>query len=51
MDDIALPPELIEGLDDYIPQLTLHRINNATHWIIHEQPLLVAGYLKAFIAN
>jgi epoxide hydrolase 4 len=51
MDDIALPPELIEGLDDYIPQLTLHKINNATHWIIHEQPQLVAGYLKAFIAD
>ena len=49
MDDIALPPELIEGLDDYIPQLTLHKINNATHWIIHEQPQLVAGYLKAFL--
>lgn len=50
MDDIALPPELIEGLDDYIPQLTLHKINNATHWIIHEQPQLVAGYLKEFLS-
>jgi epoxide hydrolase 4 len=49
MDDIALPPELIEGLDEYILQLTLHKINNATHWIIHEQPQLVVGYLKAFI--
>lgn len=48
MDDIALPPELIVGLDDYIPQLTLHKINNATHWIIHEQPRLVAGYLTTF---
>ena len=51
MDDIALPPELIEGLDDYIPQLTLHKINNATHWIIHEQPQLVAGYLTAFLTH
>ncbi len=51
MDDIALPPELLEGLDDYIPQLTLHKINNATHWIIHEQPQLVAGYLKTFISD
>ena len=50
MDDIALPPELIEGLDDYIPQLTLHKIDNATHWIIHEQPQLVAGYLKEFLS-
>jgi epoxide hydrolase 4 len=49
MDDIALPPELIEGLDEYIPQLTLHKIHNATHWIVHEQPELVAGYLKTFL--
>ena len=51
MDDIALPPELIDGLDEYIPQLTLHKINNATHWIIHEQPQLVAGYLKQFLVT
>jgi pimeloyl-ACP methyl ester carboxylesterase len=50
MDDIALPPELIVGLDDYIPQLTLHKVDNATHWIVHEQPQLVAGYLKEFLA-
>ena len=50
MDDIALPPELIDGLDDYIPQLTLYKINNATHWILHEQPQLVAGYIKEFLS-
>jgi epoxide hydrolase 4 len=49
MDDIALPPELLVGLDDYIAQLTVHKINHATHWIVHEQPQLVAGYLKSFL--
>ena len=49
LDDIALPPELIDGLDDYIPQLTLKTVANATHWIIHEQPELVAGYLGEFL--
>ena len=49
MNDIALLPELIEGLDDYIPNLTLKKINDATHWIIHEQPQLVAGYLQDFL--
>lgn len=51
MDDIALPPELIDGLEDYVPNLTIHKINNATHWIIHEQPQLVAGYLRNFLAT
>lgn len=48
MNDIALPPELIEGLDAYIPKLTLKKVYNATHWVIHEQPQLVAGYLQDF---
>ena len=50
LDDIALPPELIEGLDDYIPNLTLKTVADATHWIVHEQPMLVAGYLQDFLA-
>jgi epoxide hydrolase 4 len=49
MNDIALPPELIDGLDDYIPNLTLKKVPNASHWIIHEQPALVSGYLQDFL--
>ena len=51
LDDIALPPELIDGLDDYIPNLTLKTVADATHWIIHEQPELVAGYLEDFLKS
>jgi pimeloyl-ACP methyl ester carboxylesterase len=47
--DSALPPELIEGLDDYIPQLTLQRVPDATHWIVHEQPQLVIAALQSFL--
>jgi pimeloyl-ACP methyl ester carboxylesterase len=50
LDDVALPPELIDGLDAYIPRLTLHRIEGASHWIIHEQPQLVARHLGDFLA-
>ena len=49
MNDIALPPELIDGLDSYVPQLTLIKVHNGTHWVIHEQPMLVAGYLQDFL--
>lgn len=49
MNDVALLPELIEGLDDYIPNLTLKKVHDATHWVIHEQPQLVAGYLQDFL--
>jgi pimeloyl-ACP methyl ester carboxylesterase len=51
MDDAALPPELIDGLDDYIPDLTLEKVEGATHWIIHERPQLVAQRLAHFLAR
>ena len=49
MQDIALPPRLIDGLEAYIPDLQIHRIPDATHWIIHEQPALVHGLMDGFI--
>jgi len=47
--DTALPPELIDGLDAYIPQLTLQRVPDATHWIVHEQPQRVIAALQGFL--
>ena len=49
MQDIALPPGLIDGLENYIPDLTLERIADASHWLVHEQPDLVAKHLSAFL--
>ena len=50
MDDAALLPELVEGLDEYIPDLTLERVPGASHWIVHERPQFVAERLAAFLA-
>ena len=49
--DLALPPSLIDGLDAYIPDLTLKRVDDATHWIVHEQPELVISLLTEFLAR
>lgn len=49
LDDVALPPALLEGLDEYVPQLELHRIPGASHWIVHEQPALVREKLSQFL--
>lgn len=48
--DTALLPSLLDGLEDYVPQMQLKRVENATHWIVHEQPALVAGHLQQFLA-
>lgn len=49
MNDAALLPGLVDGLDDYVPDLTLEKIEGATHWIIHERPQLVAQRLGRFL--
>lgn len=49
MQDIALPPELIDGLADYIADLRLERVEGASHWIVHERPAFVAQRLAAFL--
>lgn len=36
--DHALLPGLLEGLDDWVPRLRIHRQGAASHWIVHEQP-------------
>jgi pimeloyl-ACP methyl ester carboxylesterase len=50
MRDTALCPELTHGLEAYIPDLTLHPVADASHWIAHEQPQLVARRLGNFLS-
>ena len=49
LDDIALPPALIDGLADYVPAMQLQTVSGASHWIVHEQPERVIGYLQDFL--
>jgi pimeloyl-ACP methyl ester carboxylesterase len=51
MQDIALPPGLIDGLETYVPNLTLHRIEEGTHWLVHEQGMRVAGLVQAWLGH
>ena len=47
--DIALPAGLIDGLHNYVPRMQLQRVEDASHWIVHEQPELIIAYLKQFL--
>ncbi|MGY8905180.1 MAG: alpha/beta fold hydrolase [Burkholderiales bacterium] len=50
LQDHALLPGLLDGLTDYIPQLSVHRVPDASHWIVHEQPEQVIALLADFLA-
>jgi pimeloyl-ACP methyl ester carboxylesterase len=41
--DRALLPALLEGLERWVPALTVQRVPEASHWIVHEQPELVVA--------
>ncbi|MDQ1468878.1 MAG: epoxide hydrolase 4, partial [Bryobacterales bacterium] len=40
----------LEGLDKFVPNLTIKRIPDGTHWVIHEQPALINEYIREFIS-
>jgi epoxide hydrolase 4 len=46
-EDRALPPSMLDGLAQFVPRLELQRVPGAGHWIIHEQPALLAGLILA----
>ena len=48
-EDQALLTGNLEGLDEFVPNLTVRRIPDGSHWVVHEQPALVNGYIRAFL--
>ncbi len=49
--DVALPPALLDGLEAFVPAMTLSRVPGATHWIVHERPALVAAEIERALAR
>ena len=47
--DQALLTGNLDGLEEYIEDLTVKRIPDGTHWVIHEQPELVNSLIRDFI--
>jgi pimeloyl-ACP methyl ester carboxylesterase len=49
--DHALLPCLTEGLEDYIADLTLLPLPEASHWVVHEETQRVMQEISAFLAR
>jgi epoxide hydrolase 4 len=49
--DTALLTGNLDGLDKFVPDLTVKRIPDGTHWVIHEKPELVNRYIRDFLAG
>jgi pimeloyl-ACP methyl ester carboxylesterase len=47
--DRALLPGNLDGLSQYVADLTVKRIPDATHWVVHEQPEVVNDLIRRFV--
>jgi epoxide hydrolase 4 len=47
--DTALLTGNLDGMNQFVPNLTVKRIPDGSHWVIHEQPALVNEYIREFI--
>ncbi|MDP2769863.1 MAG: alpha/beta hydrolase, partial [Giesbergeria sp.] len=51
MDDPALLPSLLDGLQDWVPQLQLQPVAGASHWLVHEQLTVLIRALELFLQS
>ncbi len=49
--DFALGKELNDRLPHYVPDLALHYIKDASHWVQQDRPDLVNHYMLNFLSN
>jgi pimeloyl-ACP methyl ester carboxylesterase len=49
-DDALLTGNLV-GLEAFVPNLEIHRIQDGTHWVVHEVPEQISQLIRGFIAR
>jgi pimeloyl-ACP methyl ester carboxylesterase len=49
--DTALLTGNLDGLARYVPRLTLHRVPDGTHWVIHEQPDRINELIREYLTR
>lgn len=49
-DEFVLPA-CFEGLDEYLPNLSLRELSGASHWLLNENPDLITEHIRAFISS
>ncbi|MCC2615217.1 alpha/beta hydrolase [Aestuariibacter halophilus] len=50
MQDKAFVPEVLDTLEDWVAEVDVMRVNNASHWIHHEQPDIVIEQIRRFFS-
>lgn len=46
MRDNAFLPGCIDGIEKWVPEVEIHRVPDATHWIVHEEPQIISNLIS-----
>lgn len=49
--DAALPPSMAANMNQYIPDLEMHNVENAGHWVLWEKPTECNQYLHQWLSK
>jgi pimeloyl-ACP methyl ester carboxylesterase len=49
--DTALLPANLDGLDQFVPELTVKRIPDGTHWVVRENAPEVNRLIREYLAR
>jgi pimeloyl-ACP methyl ester carboxylesterase len=49
--DTALLTGNLEGLDEHVKTLSIKRVPDGSHWVVHEKPALVIQYIREFLKS
>ncbi|MFX0032978.1 MAG: alpha/beta fold hydrolase [Candidatus Hodarchaeota archaeon] len=51
MQDQAVLPQNLNGLSEYVKDLKVQRVENASHWVIHDKPEVIISNFKKFFRD
>jgi pimeloyl-ACP methyl ester carboxylesterase len=47
--DMRVLSQNLDGLEQFVPTLTVKRIPDGSHWVVHEKPNQVNAYIREFV--
>ncbi len=51
MKDNFIRPVILEGLGEFVKDLTIVKAENASHWVMHDEPELVASNIREYLSK
>jgi epoxide hydrolase 4 len=51
LQDTSLLPGCVDGLERWVPEVDVRRIEDGTHWVTHEKPKLISDTIREWLSR